>query len=79
MPIYEYRCAANERTVEVRHGMAEELRTWGELCERAGLEPGDVRPSEPVERLLSAALVGQASRPQPEACGPACRCAGLEA
>jgi hypothetical protein len=79
MPIYEYRCAANDRTVEVRHGMGEKLRTWGELCERAGLDVGDLPASAPVERLLSAALVSQGTRSPPEACGPACHCAGLEA
>lgn len=79
MPIYEYRCAANDRTVEVRHGMGERLQTWGELCERAGLDVGDLPPSEPVERLLSPALVSQGTRARPEACGPACHCAGLDA
>jgi hypothetical protein len=34
---YEYRCEANGRLVEVRHEMAEELATWGELWERAGM------------------------------------------
>ncbi len=59
--------------------MGEKLVTWGELTARAGLEVGAVPPSTPVERLLSPALVSQGARVQPEACGPACRCAGLEA
>jgi hypothetical protein len=28
MPYYEYRCPANGRIVEVRHGMEERLGSW---------------------------------------------------
>ena len=41
MPTYDYLCAANGRTVEVQHRMSEEVTTWGDLCQRAGLETGD--------------------------------------
>jgi len=80
MAIYEYRCEANGRTVEVRHGMSEEIRTWGELAERAGVEPGDTPAAAPVERLMSAGFpltggatsaTGPASDPP---CGSACAC-----
>jgi len=80
MAIYEYRCEANGRTVEVRHGMSEEIRTWGELARRAGVEPGDTPAGAPVERLMSAGVPltgggpsakGSASGPP---CGSACAC-----
>lgn len=81
MAIYEYFCVANGRTVEVRHGMSEEIRTWGELAERAGLEPGDTSAASPVVRLMSAGVTmtgGAASERGREAggppCGPACAC-----
>ncbi len=77
MPYYEYRCASNGRTVEVRHGMDERLTTWGELAARAGFEP-DTTPAEaPVERLMSAPVpLTGSGEPGPAAgCGPACACA----
>jgi hypothetical protein len=52
MPIYRYRCPANGEQHEVVHRMGEEVHTWGELCARAGVDPGDTAPSAPVERLL---------------------------
>ena len=41
MPTYDYRCESNSRVVEVMHRMNEQMRTWGELCEKAGVAPGD--------------------------------------
>ena len=52
MPVYNYHCAANERSVEVVHGMREDLTTWGEVRARAGLEHDDTPDDAPVERLL---------------------------
>lgn len=72
MPTYDYRCPANGRVVEVRHGMAEQLTTWGELCRHAGIEPGDTPSDSPVERMISAAGVVNSSslrNPEPPACG----------
>ena len=67
MPLYEYLCPENGRTVEVRHRMSDEVRNWGELCECAGLEAADTRPESPVERLMSAPvpLVSAAERTAP--------------
>ncbi len=53
MPTYDYRCESNNRTVEVSHRMSESLGTWGELCAKAGLEPGDTPASSPVIRLAT--------------------------
>jgi len=71
VPIYEYRCAANGRLIEVQHKMAERLETWGELCERAGVSAGKTDPMAPVEKLLSAGFIhGGAAQPACES--PAC-------
>ena len=72
MPTYEYRCPANGRLVEVRHGMAERLFSWGELCERAGITPGVTDPASPVEKLISAGFLATSSTRPSEAPG----CAG---
>lgn len=77
MPLYEYRCPANGRVVEVRHKMAETLTTWGELCERAGLPPGDGDPHSPIEKLISAGFIGSASETACEA--PGCGAGGCGA
>ncbi len=53
MPTYDYYCEANQRQVEVSHRMSETLSTWGELCERAGLEPGETPAESPVKRLAT--------------------------
>ena len=53
MPSYDYRCEANQQVYEVKHSISECLHTWGELCERAGIEPGDIPPETQVTRLIS--------------------------
>jgi hypothetical protein len=53
MPTYDYVCAANGRVVEVHHRMSEELATWGDLCARAGIEPGSTPVNSPVSRLAT--------------------------
>lgn len=86
MPYYEYRCAANGRTVEVRHAMDALLTTWGEVAAAAGEEVGTTPAGAPVERLMSVAAVGHASGgseapsgPSPASgfggCGAGCGCA----
>ncbi len=52
MPTYDYRCAANGQVVEVRHAMSERLGTWGDVCQLAGIVPGDTPADTPVERLM---------------------------
>ena len=56
MPTYDYRCEQNLRTVTVQHGMKEAIQTWGELCQRAGLEPSDTPTEAPVERIISGGI-----------------------
>lgn len=52
MPRYDYQCPANGFVVEVRHGINERLKTWGELCERASIDPEDTSPDSPVELVV---------------------------
>jgi predicted nucleic acid-binding Zn ribbon protein len=84
VPYYEYRCAANGRTVVVRHAMSERMETWGEVAAAARIERGETPSDAPVERLMSAASVGSSATSSgpsgaPGAgfggCGPGCACA----
>ncbi len=75
MPSYDYRCTANGRVVEVKHRMSEALSTWGELCERAGIEPGDTAIDSPVKRIISGGqFISSSALSNPEA--PACNTGG---
>lgn len=71
MPTYEYRCTANGAVIEVQHKMAEELHTWGELCERAGIARGRTNPAAAVEKLMSAGFVSTGAKDSPCA-APVC-------
>ncbi len=53
MPTYDYRCESNGKVVEVSHRMNEEIHTWGELCEKAGIDPADTPADTPVKRLAT--------------------------
>ena len=83
MPYYEYRCTANGRTLEVRHAMDERLDCWAEVAAAAGVELGDTPADAPVERLMSAAMVGASGAHEQShalnagfpGCGPGCACA----
>lgn len=55
MPVYEYRCTANRRTVQVLHDADVVLKNWGELCYVAGIEPGKTNPGAPIRRVIRAA------------------------
>ena len=70
MPTYDYYCEANGRKIEVRHRMSDELKSWGQLCELAHLDPGDTPVDSPVQRLISGGtFISSSSRSAPE---PAC-------
>lgn len=56
MLTYQYHCSANQRTVDIQHGMREQLTTWGDVCARGGFDPGDTPADTPVERLISGGL-----------------------
>ena len=61
MPTYDYRCAANGRTIEVKHRISESFHTWAELCQGAGLELGDTPAESPVQRLATGGQVVKSS------------------
>lgn len=76
MPAYSYRCPANGRTLEVRHGMSEQLTTWGELCKRAEVDLEETPADTPVERMLSAfgVLRQSGTEATPRCDRPSCMC-----
>jgi len=53
MPTYDYRCDVNGKVLEVSHRMSDTIVTWGDLCERAGVEPGNTPVDSPVQRLAT--------------------------
>jgi hypothetical protein len=53
MPTYDYRCETNSKVIEVNHRMSELISTWGELCERADIDPGDTPSNTPVNKLAT--------------------------
>jgi hypothetical protein len=59
MPTYDYHCPANGRTVEVSHKLADNVRSWGDLCKRAGLPLAGTPRKAKVERLITGgSLIG---------------------
>jgi hypothetical protein len=55
MPVYDYFCDANGRTVEVAHPLAARLSIWGEVCYVAQIPLGDTDPMAPVKRVFTRA------------------------
>ncbi|MEZ6164122.1 MAG: hypothetical protein R3B67_06765 [Phycisphaerales bacterium] len=79
MPIYEYRCEANDTTLEVSHPMSTTVRSWGQLCEIAGIETGKTPADAPVEKLISMPIAHGSDKPNahavpPGGCGSGCGC-----
>ena len=74
MPTYDYVCPANGQVVEVKHRMSEVIRTWGELCQAAGIATNDTPAEAPVEKKLSASFVKSNSMGSEPPCntGPCC-------
>ncbi len=50
---YQYLCEQNGRTVEVEHRVSERLKTWGDVCRRAGIDSGQTPLDTPVIRMIS--------------------------
>lgn len=71
MPTYDYRCDANDRVVEVKHRMSEELKTWGELCAHSGEALGDTPADAAVRRLPTGGQLVKSSS-LGDAAAPAC-------
>jgi hypothetical protein len=80
MPTYDYRCADNDRVVEVHHKMSHLVTTWGELCRMTGIDPGDTDDATPVVRLANGGNVVRSSSLRTEApagCNPDACCGGM--
>jgi predicted nucleic acid-binding Zn ribbon protein len=71
MPTYDYRCETNGQILEVQHRMSEEIHTWGQLCELAGIDVGDTQADAPVRRLATGGQIVKSSS-LGEASAPAC-------
>ena len=79
MPTYDYHCDRNSRTVSIQHSMKETIRNWGELCQRAGVEPGETPADATVERIISGGIAlpiasPAASLPMAGCCGMPSSC-----
>jgi predicted nucleic acid-binding Zn ribbon protein len=83
MPSYDYHCPANGEVIEIEHKMAESVKTWGDLCRRAGRALGGTPANAKVVKLITGgnvvragALGSRMERPcdtGPGTCGaPAC-------
>ncbi len=53
MPTYDYRCEANGKIVEVIHSISETMKTWGELCDKAGIKYDSTPADAAVTRHIS--------------------------
>ncbi|GIT50877.1 MAG: hypothetical protein Ct9H300mP15_10900 [Gemmatimonadota bacterium] len=76
MPYYEYHCETNGCTLEIRHKMSEQIETWGDLVERAGVGRGETPSDTPVTKLISAPvpITGSGESQDFGGCGSACGC-----
>ena len=61
MPTYDYLCESNGVRLEVSHKMDRVVTTWSELCQLAGIDPGDTLADAPVKKLITAAAVVNSS------------------
>ncbi|QDU70831.1 FmdB family zinc ribbon protein [Mucisphaera calidilacus] len=57
MPVYEYHCPANGKSVEVMHPMSRTVASWGELCDLGEIDPGTTPADAPVERAVTAGMI----------------------
>lgn len=76
MPTYEYLCEANRRVVEVNHRMADKVKNWGDLCQRAAIPVGKTNPKAKVTKLMSASFVGRTASENPACEMPGCGAGG---
>ena len=53
MPRYDYHCDENGITLEVVHPISGSVKTWGELCELAGVSVGKTRPDSHVRKVIT--------------------------
>ena len=53
MPVYDYFCEENGKTVAVKHDMETVLSTWGEVCYAAQVSLGETEFLAAVRKVLS--------------------------
>lgn len=77
MPTYDYCCDANNTVIEIKHRMSEQIKTWGDLCERSDMDKGDTPADTPVRRLITGGQIissrGDTACEAPS-CGPGACC-----
>jgi hypothetical protein len=84
MPTYDYLCASNGKVLEVKHSIGERIDSWGELCERLDIEPGDTPADAPVQKLITGGGIVKSSSlgsvppcaSGAPCCGPVCGAGG---
>ncbi len=64
MPSYDYFCPTNNQTIEVSHRMNETVQTWGELCNKAEIDPGSTPSDSPVEKRFTCCQVSTNAAPE---------------
>lgn len=81
MPLYEYYCEDNQKTIEVKHGMSETVDTWEKLCGLASIDLGETPGKAKVKRVISGGMsvprktVGEVKAPAPTTShGGGCGC-----
>jgi hypothetical protein len=57
MPLYDYYCVENKRTVEVSHSADIVLQTWGEVCFAAQIPMGETPFTSPVRKIIHPAYI----------------------
>lgn len=55
MSRYDYYCDANGQTIEVVHGISQQVSSWGELCILANLDKGETDEESPVRKIITMA------------------------
>jgi hypothetical protein len=55
LPRYDYRCDDNGQTIEVVHKISTVVATWGDLCDLAGIDPGETVKSALVRKVIMTA------------------------
>ena len=71
---YDYFCPANQKTVEVSHSMTDSLSTWGEVCAKASIEPGETPLDSPVSRVITGGSLAIIKGEQGGHCNPGVDC-----
>ncbi len=75
MPSYDYYCPVNDKSIEVSHPMNDSVSNWGELCQIAGINPGDTPLASLVEKKFTCCQVSTKQSPELPCGRSKCMCA----